>query len=199
MSRRFDESYLETVVLNDGSEVVLRLLRPDDKERLAAGFAQLSSESRYQRFFTGKERLTEGELRYLTDVDGDGHFAICALGPDGAGAGVARFIRLPKEPQVAEFAITVVDRLQRKGLGRILTDRLLAAARERGVKMLRAEVLADNRPMLAILAGRVSGRVRNGPSVTVDVPVPEAPVDEILRLAAQRLLSFRQAYDRPKP
>jgi len=199
MSRRFDESYLETVVLNDGSEVVLRLLRPDDKDRLAAGFARLSSESRYQRFFTGKERLTETELRYLTDVDGDRHFAICAIAPDGEGAGVARFIRMPKEPEVAEFAITVVDEMQRRGLGRILTDRLLAAASERGVKLLRAEVLADNRAMLAILAGKVAGRVRNGTSVSLDIPVPDAPADEILKLAAQRLLSFRRAYDRQKP
>lgn len=199
MPRQFEDSYHETVALNDGTEVSLRPLRAADKELLADGFARLSSESRYQRFFTGKERLTETELRYLTDVDGEQHFAICAIGADGVGVGVARFIRLASDPEVAEFAITVVDRLQRKGLGRILTDRLLAAARERGVKMLRAEVLANNRAMLAILAGRVAGRVRNGASVTVDMPVPEAPADEILRLAAQRLLSFRRAYDRQKP
>ena len=199
MGRRFEESYEETVVLHDGAEVSLRLLRPDDKERLAAGFARLSSESRYQRFFTGKERLSEAELRYLTDVDGERHFAICAIGADGRGVGVARFIRLASDPEIAEFAITVVDELQRKGLGRILTDRLIAAARERGVKLLRAEVLANNRAMLSILADKVAGRVRNGASVSVDIPVPEAPADEILRLAAQRLLSFRRAYDRRKP
>jgi RimJ/RimL family protein N-acetyltransferase len=199
MGRRFDQSYRETVVLNDGSVVLLRLLQPEDKALLAAGFARLSSESRYQRFFTGKERLTEAELRYLTNVDGERHFAICAIGPDGQGAGVARIIRLTDEPEVAELAITVVDAMQRRGLGRILTDRLMAAAAERGVKRLRAEILAENRAMLSIVADKVAGRVRNGASVTVDMPVPDAPADEMLKLAARRLLSFRRAYDPQKP
>jgi len=196
MQRRFDESYREIVVLKDGTAVVLRLLGPHDRDRLVAGFAELSSESRYQRFFTGKERLSEAELRYFTEIDGERHFALCAIGGGGEGVAVARLIRMPAEPDVAEFAITVVDRLQHKGLGRILTDRLLAAARERGVKTLRAEVLAGNRAMLAILADKVANRVRNGASVTVDVPVPDASADEILRLAAQRSRSFRPAYDR---
>src|SRR5262249_61319061 len=105
-----------------------------------------------------------------------------------------RFIRMPAEPEVAEFAITVVDAQQRKGLGRILTDRLIAAARERRVTTLRAEILAGNRPMLAIVADKVAKRVRSGVAVTVDIPVPEAPAEEILRLAARQLLSPPPAF-----
>jgi GNAT superfamily N-acetyltransferase len=199
MARRFDASYRETVTLKGGSQVELRPLLPADRALLAEGFARLSAESRYQRFFTGKEHLSDAELNYLTDVDGDRHFALCAIGPDGVGVGVARFIRLAAEPDVAELAITVVDSMQRRGLGRILTDRLMAAARERGVKMLRAEILAENRAMLSIVADKVSGRMRNGASVSVDMPVPDMPVDEMLRLAAERRLSFRRAYDPQKP
>src|SRR5215813_10393760 len=145
MPRRFDADYREKVVLKGGTEVVLRLVRPDDKPLFVAGFARLSPESRYFRFFTGKDHLTDAELRYLTELDGENHLAIGALGPDGQGAGVARFIRLAQEPEVAELAVTVVDSMQRKGLGRILSERLMAAARERGVKRLRAEILAENR------------------------------------------------------
>ena len=54
MSLHFDDEYNECVTLRDGSEVHLRLLGPHDRQLLRAGFARLSSESRYRRFFSAK-------------------------------------------------------------------------------------------------------------------------------------------------
>ena len=82
-----------------------------------------------------KARLTEGELRYLTDVDGVDHFAIGAarrhLMSKDEGVGSARFVRIAEEPDTAEPAVTVIDSYQGKGLGSILLQRLIEAAWER--------------------------------------------------------------------
>jgi ribosomal protein S18 acetylase RimI-like enzyme len=203
VDRRFGPEYRETVTLRDGSTVELRPIRPDDKARLVEAFARLSPESRYLRFFTGKDHLSADELRFLTEVDGEQHFALAATLPDGAGAGVVRFVRLKDQPHVAELAITVVDAMQHKGLGRILLDRLVEAARERGVTHFRAEVLATNAPMLALLEGQVATQTRSGSLLVVDFPLPDpapspsgARLTRFLELSAKRLLSFPRAFDR---
>jgi GNAT superfamily N-acetyltransferase len=144
----FDAAYREPAVLRDGSEVVLRLIRPDDKELLRRGFLALSPESRYRRFFSPKHDLTAGELRYLTEVDGVRHFALGAVSVGGEdGLGIARFIQLDGEPGVAEAAIAVADHAQGRGLGSLLFQRLVAAAIERGVTRFRCEMLGTNAGM----------------------------------------------------
>ncbi len=144
----FDADYAERVTLRDGTEVVVRLIRTDDKELLRRGFLRLSPESRYRRFFAAKHDLSPSELRYLTEVDGVRHFALGATTADGVdGLGVARFIQLDGEPGVAEAAIAVLDEHQGKGLGSLLFQRLVAAAAERGVTRFRCEMLGSNQGM----------------------------------------------------
>ncbi|MBL9004627.1 MAG: GNAT family N-acetyltransferase [Myxococcales bacterium] len=153
--RRFDSRYAEEVVLTDGTRVLLRLLRPTDKELVRGGFAALSLRSRYRRFLTSKARLSDRELAYLTELDHERHFALGALCVDGAGkesgVGIARFVRSAEQPDIAEPAVVVIDRLHGRGLGRILCERLAEAARERGVRAFRCEVLATNSPMRALI------------------------------------------------
>lgn len=172
MKSRFNKSYRELVALEDGTNVELRLVRPEDKALFVAGFAQLSTEARYLRFFTGKDHLSKSELEYFTEMDGERHFAIGAVGPEG-GVGVARFIRLDDEPDVAEFAVTIIDDMQRKGLGRVLYERLIAAARERGIKHLRGLILRQNRGMLALVENQGATRELDGDALIVDLPVHE--------------------------
>ncbi len=153
--RRFNPQYRERLRLADGTWVELRLVRPEDGELLREGFERLSSRSRYQRFLGAKPRLSDDEVRYLTWVDGESHFALGAVtwGSDGreVGLGVARFIRLPGTPEVAELAIAVVDEAQGKGLGKLLVCRLMDAARERGLERLECRVLPFNRQMYRTL------------------------------------------------
>jgi GNAT superfamily N-acetyltransferase len=147
----FDDGYEEHAHLRDGAEVLLRPVRPSDKQLLREGFDKLSPESRYLRFFAPKHELSDDELRYLTEVDGERHFAIGALrcGADGVeeGLGVARFVQLEQEPGAAEAAIAVLDEMQGKGLGSLLFQRLVAAAAERGISRFRCEVLGSNQSM----------------------------------------------------
>ncbi len=153
--RRFHSQYRERLSLADGTRAELRLVRPEDAGLLRDGFERLSERSRFQRFTSPKPRLPEEELRYLLNVDGERHLAIGAVtwSPAGreVGLGVARFIRLAHAPEIAEVAITVVDDYQGKGLGRILLDRLVGAARERGVERFEFRVLAGNMPMYRLV------------------------------------------------
>lgn len=148
----FDADYLEHATLRDGTEVVLRLVQPHDKELLRRGFERLSAESRYRRFFAAKTELSDDELRYLTELDHVRHLAIGASTADGGeGLGVARYIALDGHPGMAEAAVAVVDGVQGKGLGSLLFQRLVAAARERGVEAFRCEVLGSNRGMAELV------------------------------------------------
>ena len=62
-----------------GTRVVIRPIRPGDKERLADGLRRLSDESIRKRFLAAKPRFTRSELRYLTEVDGVNHIALVAV------------------------------------------------------------------------------------------------------------------------
>lgn len=144
----------ELATLRDGSEVVISRLTPADAPLLSEAFARLSEESRRLRFLGPKPSLSSGELRYLTQVDGHRHEALSAIDPaTGQGVAIGRFVRNPGTPESAEVAITVADAWQRRGLGRLLLERLAERAREEGVTGFTALVSHDNRKMQALLKG----------------------------------------------
>ena len=162
--------------LQDGTRLLVRTLRPSDREDLLAGFARLSFASRRFRFLSPIRKLTAAQARDLTEVDQLNHVAIAAreLGRAGKpGIGVARFVRTEQDPAVAEFAITVIDDYQNRGLGTLLLQLLLAAAPMVGLSTLRGFVLADNTRMLRLLEkfGASFLRAADG-TLVADVPVP---------------------------
>ena len=142
--------------LRDGSTIVVRPVRADDAEALNAAFGRLSAESRRRRFLTPKGRLTDNELRYLTDIDHHRHEALVAVTPDESElVGVARFIKLEDEPEAAEAAITVVDDWQRRGVGTAMLESLRARARAEGVTTFLTAVLPENEQRIRALFGQV--------------------------------------------
>jgi protein lysine acetyltransferase len=143
-----------TTRLTDGTEVLIREIRASDKALLAAGHARLSEESRLRRFLSAKPRLTSSDLRYLTEVDGVNHYAVVAVLGDLEDAqivGVARWVRVIDDPTTAEAAVVVGDEVQGRGLGKALARELADAARRRGVRRIRASILSDNPPALALM------------------------------------------------
>lgn len=193
---RTGPDFREEHVLDDGTPVTLRHVRPDDAAELKRGFLRLSPASRYRRFLGSPSMLSDETLRYLTCVDGQDHVAIVATTPDpstGAdvGLGIARFIRGADDRAVAEAAITVVDDMQRKGLGRILAVTLARAALERGVQRFRGEVLTDNQPVRQLLE-EVGASVRAGTEGSlvfdVELAAPEPHSERPLEVVARRIL-----------
>ncbi|HMX71327.1 MAG TPA: GNAT family N-acetyltransferase [Solirubrobacterales bacterium] len=136
----------ERVALGPGVEVLIRPIRPTDKHLLADGFAALSPESKFQRFFAPVVRLSESDLVYLTEIDHHHHEALVAIDPDeGDLIGVTRYIRTsPYRDREAEVAIVISDQWRGKGLGKALLSRLATRAREEGVTHFLAVILAEN-------------------------------------------------------
>ncbi len=132
--------------LDDGTELLIRRIRPDDKPLLAAALGRLSDESVRRRFLVARQRFTGAELRYLTEVDFTDHFAVVAVPRDRPDVilGVGRWIRHRDDPLQAEAAIVVADHLHGQGLGRALGAVLADSARQRGVRRFTATMLADN-------------------------------------------------------
>ena len=143
------------VELVDGTRILLRPLRADDREVYLRGFEHLSDRSRYMRFFSPKSALTEAELRYFLEIDHHDHEAVTAIDmATGDGVGVARYIRDAGDPEVAEVSVAVVDDHQGRGLGAVLLQTIAERAREEGVRRFRATVLSDNTRMLSLIRKR---------------------------------------------
>jgi GNAT superfamily N-acetyltransferase len=132
--------------------LLIRPITAADKQRLAEGFRRLSERSRYRRFLSPHQRLSEAELRYFTEVDHHDHEALIAIDPDSdAGVGVARYVRSDSEPSAAELAVAVVDDWQGRGVGGRLAAALADRARAEGITSFTALVVADNQLMLNLL------------------------------------------------
>ncbi len=183
--------------LRDGRPVRLRPVRPDDKWRLVEVYDHLSEESRFHRFHTTISKLSDGMLRYLTEVDQHDHVAWGAFDPrDDAehGYGVVRAVRLPEEPTVAELAITVADEVQQQGLGTLLVGLVGGLAMREGVRTLRFETTEDNLGMITLLRRLGAQRTEiDYPNAIYDLPLPvpvalrpevQRVIDQAMRLAA---------------
>jgi RimJ/RimL family protein N-acetyltransferase len=202
---RFGPDFREVHTLKDGCQVTLRMIRPSDKEPLRAAIARLSPESRYRRFFASVGDPSDKTLEYLTNVDGRDHFAIVAerdsldlktVEP----LGVARFIRLPEAPNVAEAAVTVGDWFQHRGLGKLLAATMAEAAVERGITKFRGEVLATNEPMLHLLHEIGAEEVHlGGDAVAFDVSLTDGEstqgrLERVIRAAGQQMFEVLRRF-----
>ena len=184
------------VRLADGTPVVLRPVLPTDRRHLVRGLARMSAESRYRRFLTPMPRFTPWHLRYLTEVDQREHLAWAVFVREAggwAGVAVGRCVRLADDPSAAEFALTVVDDHQGRGLGRLLLGTLALLALPAGVERFVAEVLASNAPMTRLL-DRAGATVRplGGGVVGAELPVAALPARLLadgVRRALRRLLA----------
>jgi acetyltransferase len=170
---------VDLYALADGRVIVIRPIRPDDQERLRASHARLSALTRYRRFLSSKPNLSSADATYLSVIDGCDHYALVATYPSAVDEetiiGVARFVRSPEDPRVAEFAIVVGDDWQGQGVGRELMGRLVDAAVTRGVDHFEATMLVDNLAIRRLCEQFAAGplrRVRDGSTFEVGFALP---------------------------
>ena len=166
-------------LLPGGTPILVRKIRPDDKDLLERGLTELSDRSVQRRFLSPKRRFTRADLRYLTEVDQHDHVALVAESPTQAVRsliGVARFVRLAEDPTTAEAAIVVGDLWQGMGIGSMLARELSARARGLGIRRFTATIASDNVPAQRLLH-KLNRQVGGG-------PVGQGVSELVLELAA---------------
>ncbi len=172
MTSNHTDPVVVPVTLRDGSIAEIRPIGPADQELLIEGLRQLSPQSKFARFGSGISGLSASELRYLTDVNQVSHVAWGAT-IDDEPAGVGRYI--VDRADEAEIAITVVDRFQRRGLGRALFDALAASARAAGIESFHFAIEPWNRTVLRMLPGIEVGHDESDGMLTGRIALAEIP------------------------
>jgi acetyl coenzyme A synthetase (ADP forming)-like protein len=161
------------VVLADGGTVSVRPIRPDDGDALLRLHSRLSPEAIYLRYFSPHPRLSEQELKFLTEVDYRTRMAFVAVLGEEIVA-VARY-EGREGASDAEVAFLVEDSQQGRGIGTLLLEYLAAAARENGIHEFYAVTLYENQKMLGVFreTGFEVRRIVAGGEVHVRFPVAE--------------------------
>ena len=110
------------------------------------------------RFHGFKRSLSESEVIDMTEVDFVDHVGLVAtfgIDPEPPLIGAGRYILCADTPKHhrAEVAFAVLDEHQGKGIGSLLLRHLAIIGKAQGVREFQAEVLTDNRKMIAVLEG----------------------------------------------
>jgi len=179
-----DTRWASDVVLGNGETVHVRPIRAEDAPALAAFHRRQSPESIYRRFFTPKPELSEQSLEHFTNVDFVDRVAL-VVERRGEFIAWASYERWPGRDD-ADAAFMVDDAHQGKGIATLLLEHLAAIAQTNGIRRFTAEVLADNRPMLAVFS-RVGWPVqRHFESGVVDLDFELADTGEYLDSVERR-------------
>jgi len=173
------------IVLPELGKVLVReLRRPEDVEAYLRFGAAISVDDLRMRF-AAPTKWTPALARRMLTLAGT---AFAAFGEDGEILGVGRLVG-------NEIALAVRSKLKRRGLGRVLLERIVHHASEHGMAEITGTALAENRPMLALAqaAGfRMTGA--EGPMVSGRLCLPRKPphirdftVDSRFRLVSNAL------------
>ncbi|SHJ44964.1 acetyltransferase [Roseomonas rosea] len=135
----------QSFATRDGRQLMVRPIRPEDAEGVAAFVRQASPEDIRYRFFNRLRELPPAQVVRLTQIDYDREMAFAALD----GGQIAATARLVMDGEGGgEFAILVGGGWKRGGLARHMMARLVDWGRSRGLRRISGQVLADNAGML---------------------------------------------------
>lgn len=153
-ARPYPLDLVSQVALRDGTRVVIRPIRPEDRQIEKDFVHNLSDETRYFRFLNAIRELNDRILTRLTQIDYDKEMALIAVVRENGREveiGVARYIINP-DGKSCEFAIVIADAWQHRGIGSRLMKNLIEAARKRGLEVMEGFVLSSNHKMLALMS-----------------------------------------------
>ena len=144
--------YVTPWKLSDGTEVLLRPIRPEDEPLERELLATLSDEALRWRFFSAVRRMDHEWLILFCNIDYDRHMAMVAEVKEKGKRRIIGVARLIKNPDLvtAEFAVLVHDGYQGRGVGYKLTEMLIEIGRRGGLEEIEGEVLTGNGRMLKI-------------------------------------------------
>lgn len=148
----YPSKYVTPWKLRDGTEVILRPIRPEDEPMELEFIRGLSTETSRFRFFQIIKDLPHEALVRFCNIDYDREMAFIAETRDGdrrKEIGVARLILEPNKKH-GEFAVVVADSHQGSGLGMKLVDMLIGVAREKGVERIYGIIMSENLKMIRL-------------------------------------------------
>jgi acetyltransferase len=154
------------------AEPHIRAGRRADRELLGEFLSALSPASSYARFLTGRPGTpSSGLLTALLPDRPRGGALLAFLGDELVGHGLwAR----TADPTVAEIAVVVADRHQRRGVGTALARAVLADLAAHGVDDVEVFSTSDNRAVARMVARAApdARRELDGPTTTFSFAVP---------------------------
>ena len=142
-----------------------------------------SDESIYLRFFAPLRRLSDSDVHRFTHVDYVDRVALVVTMREDI-IGIGRYDRI--DPRSAEVAFNISDLYQGKGIGSVLLEHLAAIAREVGISRFTAEVLPQNRKMLAVFSDAGYDVTRHIEDGVVEVGFDIEPTDQSKAVAMSR-------------
>jgi GNAT superfamily N-acetyltransferase len=155
-----------TLLLPDGSELLVRAAIGDDLEGVQRLHQRSSMDTRRRRYPGGAQVPSDSRLHRLLEPE-DGVTLLAVHGDR-----VVAMANLIVEGDLGEVALLVEDDCQRRGIGTALLRRLLAHAEGAGLVAVVAHTGADNAAMLRTLRRLGAGDGdRDGPMLSVTLPV----------------------------
>ena len=138
--------------IRGGEHVLIRRVRPEDMALYPDFLRDVSAEDLRLRFFARISDLSAEESNRLSHLDYQREMAFVAL--DENTGRLLGLVRLKDEldEKTAEFAILVRSRLKGHGLGWLLMQRVIDYAKEKGMRRVYGDVLAQNTTMLQMCA-----------------------------------------------
>ena len=137
----------------DGSELLVRPVKPTDEEMLSDMFYDLSDQTIINRFFSMLKSMPHRKLQQFCCIDYTNEMSLVAIagsGPKQKIVGLGSYYLNPAT-QRAEIAFLVADAWQGKGIGTYMMRSLVKTSKSKNIKGLTAEVLRDNVAMIALM------------------------------------------------
>jgi len=146
--------YIMPWKMTDGTEVLLRPIRPEDEPLIRELLATVSEATLRGRFLSSVTSITHDMLVRLTNIDYDREIAIIAELTQGDERRIIGAGRLTGEAQrgTGEFAVMVHDEFQGRGLGSKLMDIIIGIAQEKGFTDIKGYIDSTNRRMLSVVS-----------------------------------------------
>ena len=148
----YPSRYITPWTLPDGTEVLLRPVRPEDEPLEHEMLTTLSEETLRTRFFQPVKTITHEMHVRFCNIDYDREIAIVAEIREKDRRRIIGISRLIIEPsfRTGEYAVIVHDDFHGKGLGYKLVDVLIGIAQDKGLEEFRGYVQAGNTKMLGV-------------------------------------------------
>ncbi len=164
-------------LLADGSTVEIRPARPQDRDEVLRMHREMSPGATRLRFFAVNPRYAQETAERVCAPGHPGYRALLALA-DGRVVGVAEYTVLPASPGApvsADIALAVAEGRHGRGIGTLLLEHLVHAAREAGISGFTADALAENHEVLKVFAdlGLRASRHFDGTEVRCTVHLEE--------------------------